>query len=249
MVKIVVIEDDEKSRQQLVSLVEEHVKDAHIAAVCKNNQEAKAAIIKHEPDLVISDIELEGEPVFTMLRELDAKNFELIFTTGHDKYAIEAIKFSALYYILKPFGAEELLQAMQHYYAKQYKKNAAQQLDALFYNFKQLQAEQKKIVLPTLKGLEVFMIKEIIRCEAEINYTNFFMAGAKPGIMVTKTLKEYDEMLTGYGFFRVHHSHLINLNHVKKFVKKDNTVIMSDGSVIDVSRRKKDEFLQKLEAL
>jgi len=249
MVKIVVVEDDEKSRQQLVALLHEHVIDAHIAEACKNNREAKAAIIKHEPALVISDIELENEAVFTMLQELDNKNFEIIFTTGHDKYAIQAIKFSALYYILKPFGADELLQAMQHYYLKQHKKTAAEQLDALFYNVKQLQAGEKKIVLPTLKGLEVFTIKEVIRCEAEINYTNFFMVGAKPCIMVTKTLKEYDELLTGYGFFRVHHSHLINLNHVKKFIKKDNTVMMSDGSVIDVSRRKKDEFLRKLEAL
>lgn len=249
MVKLVVIEDDEKSRQQLVSLLNEYVKNAHIAAACKNNQEAKAAIIKHEPDLVISDIELENEAVFSMLQELDNKDFEIIFTTGHDKYAIQAIKFSALYYILKPFGAEELLQAMEQFYAKQYKKNAALQLDALIYNFKQLQADQKKIVLPTIKGLEVFTIKEIIRCAAEINYTNFFMAGAKHGIMITKTLKEYDEILSGYGFFRVHHSHLINLNHVKKFVKKDNTVIMSDGSIIDVSRRKKDEFLERLEDL
>jgi len=249
MVKIVVIEDDEKSRQQLLALLDEHIKDVHVASACKNNHEAKAAILKYEPDLVISDIELEGEAVFTMLQELDNKNFEIIFTTGHDKYAIQAIKFSALYYILKPFGEEELLQAMQHYHARQQKKSAAQQLDALFYNFKQLQADQKKIVLPTIKGLEVFTIKEVIRCEAAINYTHFFMAGTKPAIVVTKTLKEYDELLGGYGFFRVHHSHLINLNHVKKYVKKDSTVIMSDGSIIDVSRRKKDEFLQRLEAL
>lgn len=249
MLKVVVIEDDEKSRLQLIALLNEHIKDAHIAGACKNNQEAKAAIIKYEPDLVISDIELENEAVFTMLQELDNKNFEIIFTTGHDKYAIQAIKFSALYYILKPFGPDELLQAIQHYYIRQHQKTAAQQLDALFYNFKQLQNDQKKIVLPTIKGLEVFIIKEVIRCEAEINYTVFFIAGIKAGIVVTKTLKEYDEMLSGYGFFRVHHSHLINLNHVKKFIKKDNTIIMSDGSLIDVSRRKKDDFLRKLEAL
>lgn len=249
MTKIVVIEDDEKSRLQLITMLNEHVKDAHIVQACKNNQEAKAAIIQYEPELVITDIELENEAVFTMLQELDNKNFEIIFTTGHDKYAIAAIKFSALYYILKPFGTDELLQAMQYYYVKQHKKTAAQQLDALFYNFKQLQNNQKKIVLPTIKGLEVFTVKEVIRCEAEINYTNFFLDGVKHGIMVTKTLKEYEELLTSYGFFRVHHSHLINLNHVKKFVKKDNTVTMSDGSIVDVSRRKKDEFLEKLEAL
>ncbi len=248
MTKIVVIEDDEKSRQHLVTMLNDHCKDVYIAQACRNNQEAKEAIIQYDPDLVISDIELENESVFIMLQELDSKNFEIIFTTGHDRYAIQAIKFSALDYILKPFGTAELLQAMQHYHLKQNKKTAAQQLDTLFYNFKQLQKDQKKITLPTTKGLEVYTVKDVIRCEAQINYTNFFLT-TKNTILVTKTLKEYEELLNEYGFFRVHHSHLINLNHVKKYLKKDDTVIMSDGSVIDVSRRKKDEFLAKLEAL
>lgn len=247
MTKIVLIEDDEKSRQQLITVFNEYFSDVLIVGACKNNKEAKDAIIKFEPDLVISDIELENESVFDMLKELDKIDFEIIFTTGYDKYAIQAIKFSALDYILKPFGVEELSEAMQHYYSKQNKKNAIQ-FETLFHNFKHLQKDLKKIALPTSKGLEVYTLKDVIRCEAQINYTNFFLA-SKSSIMVTKTLKEYEELLNEYDFFRVHHSHLINLNHVKTFLKKDNAVVMSDGTLIDVSRRKKDAFLEKLEIL
>ena len=248
MTKAILIEDDDKSRQQLVNILSQHFKDIHVVAVCKNNGEAKLAVIQHKPDLVITDIELEDEPVFNMLQQLKDIQFDIIFTTAHDKYAIQAIKFAALDYILKPFGKDELQHAIEQYHQKQNVKQSAQQLQTLFHNFNHLQKDQKKIALPTTKGYEIFPVKEVIRCEALANYTNFFTS-AKNKLTVTKTLKEYEELLQDYDFFRVHHSHLINLNHVKKFLKKDNTVEMSDGSVVDVSRRKKEEFLGKLEAL
>ena len=184
-----------------------------------------------------------------MLEKLELTDFEVVFTTAYEKYAIQAIKFSALDYLLKPFSMGDLSEAIHHYRQKQYKEQSARQLSALFYNLKDIQKDTKKIVLPTLNGLDVISLKQIIRCEANINYTTFFLTdGSK--IIVSKTLKEFDALLDDYNFIRVHNSHLINLNHVKKYTRGEGgTVTMSDHAEVDVSRRKKDEFLKRLAEL
>ena len=156
-------------------MLQQHFKNVEVIAVCKNNEEAKSAIENLDPDLVLSDVELQGETVFTMLQQLSNINFEIIFTTGYDRYAIQAIKFSALDYLLKPFSKEDLSEAINHYQQKQNKKQSSQQFDALFHNLKHFQKDLKKITLPTSNGLTVYPVKEIIRCQAEINYTNFFL--------------------------------------------------------------------------
>jgi two-component system LytT family response regulator len=151
--------------------------------------------------------------------------------------------------LLKPFSKEDLAEAIQHYQQKQNKKQSAQQFDALFHNLKHFQKDLKKITLPTSSGLTVYPVKEIIRCQAEINYTNFYLT-SKSKMLVTKTLKEYEELLNDYDFMRVHNSHLINLHHVKNYSRGEGgSVTMSDGTTVDVSRRKKDEFLKRLETL
>ncbi|MFT3933909.1 MAG: LytTR family DNA-binding domain-containing protein [Chitinophagaceae bacterium] len=249
MINVIIIEDEENSRKLLTGMLEEHFKNIRVLAVCSNNTEAKAAIERLQPDLVISDVELGNETVFSMLQQLKEINFEILFTTGHDKYAIKAIKFAALDYLVKPFGEEELAIAIAQYEQKQQKKQATQQFDALFHNLKLYQSDQKKIALPTFTGLTVFPVKDIIHCQAEVNYTQFFFTDGKK-LLAIKTLKEYEELLDDSGFIRVHKSHLINVHHVKSYTRGEGgTVTMSDGTTIDVSRRKKDEFLQKLEAL
>lgn len=249
MIKAIIIEDEENSRIILNDMLHQHFKNIEVLAICKNNDEAKSAIENLSPDLVFSDIELENEKVFDMLQQLNKIDFEIIFTTGYDKYAIQAIKFSALDYLLKPFSKEDLTDAINHYQQKQNKKQSSQQFDALFHNLKHFQNDQKKITLPTSNGLNVYPVKEIIRCQAEVNYTSFFLT-SKNKMLVTKTLKEYEELLNDYDFIRVHNSHLINLHHVKNYSRGEGgTVTMSDGTTVDVSRRKKEEFLKRLEAL
>jgi two-component system LytT family response regulator len=249
MIRTIVIEDEEISRKILTGMLDAHSANIKVLAVCSNNADAKAAIEDFQPDLVISDVELGEESVFTMLRELNEINFEILFTTGYDKYAVQAIKFAALDYLVKPFTGEELATALDQYQQRHEKKQYIQQFDALFHNMKLYKNDLKKITLPTFNGLMVFAVKDIIHCKAETNYTNFFFISGKK-LLVSKTLKEYDELLSECDFIRVHKTHLINLHHVKSYARGDGgTVTMSDGTIIEVSRRKKEEFLQRLEAL
>ena len=233
----------------MTDMLQEHFKNIKVLAVCSNNAEAKSAIENLHPDLVFSDVELGKETVFTMLEQLSEINFEILFTTGYDKYAIQAIKFAALDYLVKPFTEEDMATALDHYQQRQAKKQNVQQFDALFHNLKLYQNDLKKIALPTFSGLTVFPVKEIIHCKAEVNYTNFFFTSGRK-LLVIKTLKEYEELLNDCDFIRVHKSHLVNLHHVKNYTRGEGgTVTMSDGTVVDVSRRKKEEFLQRLENL
>ncbi len=248
MIRTIIIEDEENSRIVLNDMLKQHFKNVEVLAVCKNIEEGKAAIEQSHPELVFSDIELDGDSAFNMLQQLTEINFEVIFTTAFEKYAIQAIKFSALDYLLKPFSKEDLTEALHHYQQKQ-NKQSSQQFDALFHNLKHFQNDSKKIALSTSNGLTIIPVKDIIRCQAEVNYTNFFLV-SKNKMLVTKTLKEYEELLNDYDFIRVHNSNLINLHHVKNYSRGEGgTVTMSDGSTVDVSRRKKEEFLKRLEAL
>ena len=249
MIRVIIIEDEENSRTALQDLLKQHFKNIEVMALCRNAEEGKAAIEELRPELVFSDIELGDASAFDMLQQLSDVNFEIIFTTAFDRYAIQAIKFSALDYLLKPFSKEDLAEAITHYQEKQTKQQSAQQFDALFHNLKHIQKDSKKIALPTSSGLTIIPVKEIVRCQAEVNYTNFFLTSNNK-MLVTKTLKEYEELLNDYDFIRVHNSNLINLHHVKNYSRGEGgTVTMSDGSVVDVSRRKKDEFLKRLAAL
>jgi two-component system, LytTR family, response regulator len=249
MIKAIIIEDEEDSRRLLVDLLAEHFKNITVLAVCENVSDAKDALELHRPDLVFSDVELDYESVFDLLEQLAPIDFEVIFTTAYEKYAIQAIKFSALDYLLKPFGMDDLTSAINHYQERKNKYQPARQFEVLFHNLRGIQASAKKIALPTLNGLKVVALKDVVRCQADANYTTFFFAGENK-MMVTKTLKEFEELLEEYDFMRVHNSHLINLNHVAKYTKGEGGVVtMSDGAEVDVSRRKKEEFLQRLTKL
>lgn len=249
MIKTIIIEDEAHSRDILSNMLQQHFKNVEVLAVCKNTEEGKIAIENLHPDLVLTDIELEKNAAFDMLQELSKIDFEVIFTTAHERYALQAIKFSALDYLLKPFGLEDLSAALKRYEEKKDKQQSAGQFNTLFYNLKHIQKDAKKIALPTSNGLTIVPVKEIIRCEAEVNYTNFFLT-SKNKMIVSKTLKEFEELLNDYDFIRVHNSHLINLHHVKNYTRGEGgTVTMTDGTAVDVSRRKKEEFLKRLAAL
>ena len=181
---------------------------------------------------------------FEVLEQIEDKNFEVIFTTAFDQYAIKAIKFSALDFLLKPFGVDDLRDALMRYDEKILKDKSQKQFEVLLYNLKNVSDPAKKIALPTLNGFNIVSLSEIIRCQADNNYTDFYFTN-KPKSVISKPLKDFDELLEDHQFFRVHQSHLINLHHVQNYTKGEGgTVKMSDGSEIEVSRRKKDEFLK-----
>jgi two-component system LytT family response regulator len=249
MIKAVIIEDEENSRIVLSDMLDQHFKNIEVVAVCKNAEEGKTTIENLQPDLVLTDIELEQKPVFDMLQQLNSINFEVVFITAHEQYAIQAIKFSALDYLLKPFSLEDMSVAIKRYEQKRDKQQSAEQFNTLFHNLKHIQKDAKKIALPTINGLTIVPVKEIIRCEAEVNYTTFFLT-SKNKMLVAKTLKEYEELLNDYDFIRVHNSHLINLHHVKNYTRGEGGIVaMTDGAKVDVSRRKKEEFMKRLAAL
>src|SRR6266487_6087271 len=203
MIKAIIIEDEQHSRELLQTMLHKHFSNITVLAACINAAEGKTAIEHLRPDLVFTDIELEQTPVFEMLYQLNEIDFEVIFITAYEQYAIQAIKFSALDYLLKPFSLEDLSAAIKRYELKKDKQQSSQQFDALFHNLKHLQKDAKKIALPASNGLIIVPLKEIIRCEAGINYTNFFLT-TKQKIIVAKTLKEFEELLDDYDFVRVH---------------------------------------------
>jgi two-component system LytT family response regulator len=247
MIKCIIIEDEARGRNALSHLISEYSDRLALIGMAENGEQGKTLIEQLQPDLIFLDVEMPHKNGFEMLSELGDYHFDIIFTTAYDQYAIKAFKFSAIDYLLKPIDADELDEALRKVFEKHQKKSSIQpSVEALLYNIKQLQGQPKKLALPTIDGIILTDIKDIVRCESDGNYTRFFLMGQKP-LMVSKTLKDYEELLEQEDFIRVHHSHLINLWHLKKYVKGEGGMaVMNDGSEVEISRRKKEHFLQKL---
>ena len=195
------------------------------------------------------DVQLQDKTGFDLLQQFNEINFEVIFTTAHEKYAVQAFKFSAVDYLLKPEDADDLKQAINKLQQKISKEEVSKKFDVLFYNLKNIQSTSKRITVPTIKGFEFLQVHDIVRCQSDINYTIIFLKD-KQKITVAKTLKEFEELLIDHNFFRVHNSHLINLSYIKSYNKgKGGTVTLADNSEVEVSTRRKDDFLKRLEEL
>lgn len=244
MLKAIIVDDEPKARENLQILLQDFVKGVAVVALCHNVDEAIAAVNLHSPDVVFLDIQLQRETGFDLLTKLKEINFEVIFTTAYSEYAIKAFKFSAIDYLLKPIDIEELKKAVSKV-EKRVSNNMASRLTQLVQNLKQGSTENYKIALPTLEGLVFVNIKDILYCEASSNYTQIFTAEEK--YLVSKTLKEYDELLSDHNFFRIHNSYLININSIKKYVKGEGGyVVLNNNTALDVSKRKKEAFLNKI---
>ena len=247
--KVIIVDDEARSRRLLKALCEEYCSDLEILGMAKSVSEAKEIIEKETPDLVFLDIRMPVESGFELLKHFEKEiPFEVIFTTAYDEYAMEAFEFSAVDYLLKPIEINELVKAV-----KQVKKLQGY-IDPIkkFEFLKELLAAQKieKIALTTADGLIYVRFDEIVRCEAESNYTNVVMVN-QSSILITKTLKYFEAILLEKDFFRVHKSHLVNLNNVRRFIraKKGSVVEMKDGALIEVSGRKKEALLERLSQL
>ncbi|MEP7170319.1 MAG: LytTR family DNA-binding domain-containing protein, partial [Bacteroidota bacterium] len=176
-------------------------------------------------------------------------NFALIFSTAYDKYAVRAFKASALDFLLKPVGKDDLSEALSKVRARLKKESPVKQLEVLYENIKYHSNNLKKIIIPTINGFDYVNVEKIIRLESESNYTTFHF-NDKTKLMVARTLKDFEELLTGQHFFRCHHSHLINLRYMKKYIRGEGGVaVMEDGKEVDISRRRKEEFLKALQEI
>lgn len=245
MIRALIVDDESRARNILRILIEKHVPvitSLHLAA---SASEAMELIEKHHPHLVFLDIEMPRMDGFGLLSALEKRNFELIFTTAFDQYAIKAIRFSALDYLLKPILEEELIAAVDRFLEKKHLKN---ENGKLFKNFltslDHMSDDNPRLTIATHEGVAVFNISEIIRCEASNNYTLFHLKDGKR-FVASKTLKEYDNLLSDYGFFRTHKSHLVNLSFAAHF-SHSGELELTDGTVVEVSRRKKPLLSKKL---
>jgi two-component system, LytTR family, response regulator len=245
MIKAVIVDDEPFCCSSLVILLERYCPEVKVAGIYHSGHDALQAIPQQQPQIVFLDIEMPGMNGFEMLEKLPTINFEIIFTTSYDQYAIKAIRFSALDYLLKPVDREELQRAVQKVIQRSHYP-FPQQLEILLQKIHQPVSSAQKIALPSMEGLQMIDVNSIISCASDSNYTIFFVRNKKK-LVVSRTLKEIEEMLEEYPFLRVHNSYLINLNEIDKYVKGEGGyLVMSDGSTIDVSRSKKDMLLNKL---
>jgi two-component system, LytTR family, response regulator len=246
--KSIIVDDETTSRNVLREYLRKYCPDVNVVAEADAVDTALPLIRQHQPDIVFLDVEMPRGNGFDLLEQLgEGIEFETVFVTAFDHYAIQALNYSAAYYLLKPVSIDDLIAAVDKI-KKQREKNAASfHTSVILENIHAANAQQKKIVLPLIEGFEVVKIGDIISCTAKDNFTDFQFAH-KPKMMICRTLKFYEELLAESGFLRVHKSHLINLEHVVKYHRgKGGEITMTDGSIVPVSPQKKDAFMERFE--
>jgi Response regulator of the LytR/AlgR family len=241
--KVVVVEDEIHQQERLLGLLES-IPEVVVSGVAPEIESAFGLINSIKPDLVFLDVMLPPDTGFDLLERFDKIRFEIIFTTSFQEYAVKAFRLSAVDYLLKPVVEEELRDAIQKFAAKKGASLSGLNLDVLLDNLRSAGQQQKRIALPTLSGYVFVVVYDIVRCESDNTYTTFFLKD-KRKIIVSKTLKDCESLLSEFSFFRVHHSNLINLDHVLEYQKGEGGVVkMIDGASVDVSRRRKEEFIR-----
>jgi two-component system LytT family response regulator len=223
----------------------EPLKNVTIDGTYKSVEDGSQAILNLAPDLVFLDVQINDKTGFDLLKTVGKIGFEVIFTTAFDHYAVQAFKFSAVDYLLKPIDSDDLTQALEKVSEKLKKRDFEKKVEALLSNIHK-KDRHKRISNPTSDGLIFLEVSDIVRCQSDINYTHIFLNGNKK-ITVSKTLKTFEELLSDCNFFRIHNSHLINLELLSNYIKgKGGFVTMTDGSYLEVSIRRKEAFLQAL---
>ena len=256
MIKTILIDDEEKSRKLLQDLLKEHCPKVEVLAMAGSVNEGYKVIKKHDPDLVFLDIVMPMQNGFNLLEMIDEVNFEIVFTTAYDQYAIKAIRFSALDYLLKPINIEELKNSVEKVCAKcaeKEEKNVNHRLEVFLENAT-AQACDRKLGIPTQYGIDFVHIRDIVMVQAEGNYSMIYLKGTKNREIVSRTLKEFDDLLKEYNFFRIHRTYLINLSHVVKYSRTNQSaeldgdggsVTMANNMQIPVSRDKRKYLISR----
>lgn len=247
MIRAIIIDDEHYCVEVLSTLLKKYCPEVTVSATCSSGEEGLKAIHEYQPDLVFLDVEMPRMNGFQLLESLPEINFDLVFTTSYDQYAIKAIRFSALDYLLKPIDREELQKAVNKA-GKRQSGSINQQLQLLLQKINQPATRVNKVAMPTMEGLQMINVADIISCASDSNYTILHLKD-KQKLVVSRTLKEIEEILEEHSFIRVHHSYMVNLNEVTKYIRGEGGyLVMSDGSHIDVSRSRKDSVVKRLQS-
>ncbi|TCR10331.1 LytTR family two component transcriptional regulator [Sphingobacterium sp. JUb20] len=245
--RAILIDDENSNLENLRILLEKHCPQVTIIATAQSVRDAVDVIEKYVPDLVFLDIQMGDKTGFDVLKLLPMRNFDVIFVTAYDQYGIEAIKFAALDYLLKPIDIEELMHAVKKAERKFTRQIQTSQLDFLLQQLKKPEPTISKIALPMQSEIRYVSLSEIIRCEADNTYTHFFLSNGEK-ILVSKSLKEYSDLLRPNGFLRTHQSHLVNPKYVKSWLKEDGGILLLiSGDKIPISKPNKDIVKQALQ--
>ena len=246
MMTCVIIDDEQNNILNLQMLLQKHCNNITVSGTAMNAEDGMKIINKNKPDVVFLDIQMPGKNGFQLLQSLQQFDFEIIFVTAYDQYGIQAVKWSALDYLLKPIKIEELQAAVNKAAEKYGQKKQNAQLQNLMALLQQKdKKEEQRIALPSAKEIRFVQVAHIVRCESTNNYTTFYLTNSEK-ILVSKPIYEYEELLNEWGFLRCHQSHLVNKKYIKSWLKKDGDVLLlEDGSEVPVSRQKK-EIVKKM---
>lgn len=245
----IIIDDETIARNTLKSDIKIYCPDINVIAEADGVKTGIAAIKKFNPDIVFLDVEMQDGTGFDILEQLNPSALKVIFTTAYDTYAVKAFKFSAIDYLLKPIDADDLSTAVKKLTTIIDTKSLQSSIKTLIENTRNVNKEPHRIVIASSDGHSIFSVNEIIRFEAERNYTKVIIQNEKP-LLVAKTLKHFEDLLKDHRFERIHQSHIVNVSHIKKYISRDGGyLILSDGSNIPVAQRKKTEILALLESL
>lgn len=245
--RTILVDDEPRGITSLQKLLQMNCSDVDVVATCTNVDDAVERVKNLSPDLIFLDIAMPVKNGFELLKELKDSSFEIIFVTAHNQFMVDAFHFSAIDYLLKPVDDELLKDAVKRAKKRIAEKTGSKNIETLLYNVQQKQSPQNmRICLPSLKGFQVIELNEILYAESSGNYTNFYFKDQRT-ICTSKPLHEYEQLLSDAGFVRIHKSFLVNLLHVKEYIRGEGgSIILSNGNEIEVSRRKKDIFLAKM---
>lgn len=243
-IKTVIVDDEPGSIEALKWELQAYENEVEVLATFQSSLEALEKIPGLAPDLVFLDIEMPVLNGFDLLKRLGKSSFDVIFTTAYDQFAIKAFKVNAVDYLLKPIDEDELRKAIGRVQQRRAEPATQQQLEQLFEYLQKHSPDFPTVALPTLEGLEFVEVDDILHCESSSNYTYIYLTTGEK-ILVSKTLKELETLLTGHHFCRVHHSHMVNLKHVRRYIRgKGGELVLKDGTVVPVSRAKKEDLLK-----
>lgn len=246
----IIIEDEQASLDNLKNILSKYCPEVKVIAEARNIQDAYLTLTDRtlRPDVVFMDINLNDELIFGLLDKLDKINFEIIFVTSYQHYAVKACAYSCIGYVCKPIEPEQLKEAIDRVKVNQKQNDMGERIEVLKGHLVHLNPF-KKITISALDEMHFVHIHEIVRLQSDDNYTIFYIKGGEK-IIASKTIRTYEEMFEPFNFYRVHRSHIINLNYIRKFIKGDHShLIMDDGVKIEVSRRRKSSFSEKLKEL
>jgi two-component system LytT family response regulator len=241
-----IVDDEVSNRENLQQLLQRYAPDVNVCALAEDVDQALKSIAQQRPELVFLDIQLQGQSGFDLLKQLDEINFEIIFVTAYDQYGIQAVKFAALDYLLKPIDIDELTIAISKARKAIQRKQKNERLNYLLEYLKDDNQVKARIALPMFGETRYVNINDIVRCEADNTYTRFLLTGGEQ-ILVSKTLKEYADMLANYGFIRTHQSHLVNMAYIKSWLREDGgSLLLTDHTKIPVSKLNREKVKEGL---